>query len=137
MKPTAFRLSSFIVAGVMAVAYLSVGFAEHTALASTSTNLSLVWGTSYVKTQERLQLSYNCKLKAGANEYSGKRIIGVCGTFTRNGAQMSKQCSNASSSSGRWVSGPEKNWNQTDDLRPNYPKTIFNYSRTMIAPNIY
>lgn len=58
--------------------------------------------------------------------------------YTRGGAVVSeKVCSNAASTGGSWLSGPEKRMSVSDTLDPNAPHTIFTFSKVgqSVAPH--
>lgn len=95
------------------------------------------WDSSYAISTETVQLHYSGKAKAAANIYSGQRIVQVCIWYTRGGVVISsKVCSNATSSPGYWVAGPEARTSAWDSLDPGAPKTIFNITTARINPAI-
>jgi hypothetical protein len=94
------------------------------------------WGSSYaISTEWWSQLGYDGKAKAAANIFNNKRIIQVCMWYTRGGAAVSGTvCSNAASTGGSWLSGPEKTMSVWDSLNSRDPPTVFNFSTVRINP---
>ncbi len=97
-----------------------------------------VWGSSYATSTEYAYLLYRGAAKAGANVYSGKRIIQVCIQYTRGGVGIAdKRCSTARSTGSTWVAGGETLSYATDSLGLNDPHTILNIWTTRVNPNVY
>jgi hypothetical protein len=95
------------------------------------------WGASYATSTEIAYLYYQGKARAAGNVFDGKRIVQVCIWYTRNGVNLtSAVCSNASSASGVWTSGPEVSVGAWDTLVWDDPKTIFNVQTVRISPSV-
>lgn len=101
-----------------------------------SDRLRSVWGSSYAKSTEYVELYYRGVAKAAGNVYQTSRIIEVCIWYTRNGSAISsKVCSDAYNSGGVWRSGVEVSTTTWDVINWNAPKTNFNISTVRIPPN--
>lgn len=98
----------------------------------------VTWGASYAISEETLQLFYTGRAKAAANVYDNLRIVRVCIWYTRDGAGVvgPEVCSNADSSTGVWMPGPEAMTSATDSLHPFDPPTVFNISTVRINPGV-
>ena len=97
-----------------------------------------VWGSSYATSTEIAYLYYQGKARAAGNVHLNQRIVRVCIWYSRNSVNITPVvCSNASSSSGTWVSGPEVSVGAWDTLGWNDPKTVFNIQTVRISPTIY
>lgn len=95
------------------------------------------WGSSYATSTEIAYLYYQGKAKAAANVFDGKRIVQVCIWYSRNGInQTPVVCSNASTATGTWTSGPEVSVGAWDTLVWDAPKTIFNIQTVRINPSV-
>lgn len=95
------------------------------------------WGSSYATSTEIAYLYYQGKAKAAGNVFDGKRIVQVCIWYSRNGVNLtSTVCSNASSASGAWTSGPEVSVGAWDTLVWDAPKTTFNIQTVRISPSV-
>ena len=96
------------------------------------------WGSSYAKSTERLQLTYNGRAYAAGNLYNGKRVVKVCVTYRRNGVDLHPWvCSYARSTGQAWLPGEENSITLPDSLNPNAPTTYFRKSVTLIDPNVF
>ena len=95
------------------------------------------WGSSYATSTEIAYLYYQGKARAAGNVFDGKRIVQVCIWYTRNGVNLTATvCSNASSASGVWTSGPEVSVGAWDTLLWDAPKTLFNIQTVRISPSV-
>lgn len=95
------------------------------------------WGSSYATSTEIAYLYYQGKARAAGNVFDGKRIVQVCIWYSRNGVNLtSTVCSNASSASGAWTSGPEVSVGAWDTLVWDAPKTIFKIQTVRINPSV-
>lgn len=95
------------------------------------------WGASYATSTEIAYLYYQGKARAAGNVFDGKRIVQVCIWYSRNSVNLtSVVCSNASSASGVWTSGPEVSVGAWDTLVWDAPKTIFNIQIARISPSV-
>lgn len=95
------------------------------------------WGSSYATSTEIAYLYYQGKARAAGNVFDGKRIVQVCIWYSRNGVNLtSTVCSNASSASGTWTSGPEVSVGAWDTLVWDAPKTTFNIQTVRISPSV-
>lgn len=105
--------------------------------AATLAGKTYTWGSSYASTTERVQLRYTGRAFAAANVYGGKRIIQVCFKYRRDGRDVSpRKCSQASSATGKWVSGRVASYSIWDTLDPFAAKTTFSYSTSRIDPRV-
>jgi hypothetical protein len=100
--------------------------------------LRTIWGSSYARSEEIVDLYYVGKARAAGNIFLNERIVRVCIWYTRDSVAITNQvCSNASSESGVWLPGPEVTVSAWDILVWDAPKTIFNMKVTRISPTIY
>jgi hypothetical protein len=96
------------------------------------------WGGSYATSTEIAWLYYVGKARAAGNVYQGKRIISVCIWYSRaNEIVSDAKCSNATSNSVAWFSGPEVRVDAYDSLDWNATPTIFNIRTTRIDPTLF
>ena len=96
------------------------------------------WGGSYATSTEIAWLYYVGKARAAGNVYQGKRIISVCIWYSRATEIVSDaKCSNASSNSVAWFSGPEVSVDAFDSLDWDASPTIFNIRTTRIDPTLF
>jgi hypothetical protein len=96
------------------------------------------WGGSYATSTEIAWLYYVGKARAAGNVYQGKRIISVCIWYSRGREIVSKvDCSNATSNSVAWFSGPEIIVDAFDSLEWEATPTILNIKTTRIDPTLF
>lgn len=95
------------------------------------------WGSSYAYSTEILQLGYQGYAKAGANVYSGLRIVEVCFWYTRGGVRLTPTTCSDAYFNGGWNAGAEVQRGVDDTLDPWAPQTVFNISTARIDPSAH